>query len=46
VFDALTTTRSYRGAMAPCLAKAEMRRSRHFWSNEVFEALLATFARD
>ena len=42
VFDALTTTRSYRGAMTRETALAEMHRSRHWWEPEVFDAFLAS----
>jgi putative nucleotidyltransferase with HDIG domain len=38
VFDALTTTRSYRGAMPRSEALAEMTRVRHYWRADVFEA--------
>ena len=40
VFDALTTTRSYRGAMERGQAIAEMTRTRHHWRGDVFDALL------
>ena len=42
VFDALTTTRSYRGAMSGAVALAEMTRTRHYWRPDVFGALLTT----
>lgn len=38
VFDALTTTRSYRPAMTREVALAELERCRHWWRPEVFEA--------
>ncbi len=38
VYDALTTTRSYRPAMAPAVALAEMQRCRHWWRADVYEA--------
>jgi putative nucleotidyltransferase with HDIG domain len=38
VYDALTTTRSYRPAMSHETAIAEMTRCRHWWSPRVFEA--------
>ena len=38
VFDALTTTRSYRPAMRLEAALAEMGGSRHWWRPEVYEA--------
>jgi putative nucleotidyltransferase with HDIG domain len=40
VYDALTTTRSYRGAMTRDEALAEMQRSRRWWRDDVFEAFL------
>ena len=42
VYDALTTTRSYRTAMTREEAVAEMTRTRHWWRPDVFEAFLAT----
>lgn len=42
VYDALTTTRSYRTAMTREAAVAEMTRTRHWWRPDVFEAFLAT----
>jgi putative nucleotidyltransferase with HDIG domain len=44
VYDALTTTRSYRGAMAPAVAAAEMERSRHWWRQDVYEAFRRALA--
>jgi len=38
VFDALTTTRSYRPALSLDVALAEMIGSRHWWRPEVYEA--------
>jgi putative nucleotidyltransferase with HDIG domain len=38
VYDALTTTRSYRAAMSREEALAEMARCRHWWSPPVYEA--------
>ncbi len=38
VYDALTTTRSYRGAMAHEVALARMGETRHWWSPRVFTA--------
>lgn len=38
VYDALTTTRSYRKAMSHDEAVAEICKSRHAWSDPVFEA--------
>jgi HD-GYP domain-containing protein (c-di-GMP phosphodiesterase class II) len=40
VFDALTTTRSYRGALPREQAVAEMTACRRWWRPEVFEAFL------
>jgi len=42
VFDALTTTRSYRAAMTREVALAEMERCRHWWRPEVYEAFTAS----
>ena len=39
VFDALTTTRSYRPAMSRAEALAVMTRTRRFWRADVFDAL-------
>jgi putative nucleotidyltransferase with HDIG domain len=44
VYDALTTTRSYRGAMAPAEALARMEESRHWWKPEVYAAFLRSLA--
>ena len=41
VFDALTTTRSYRGAMPPEEALEEMERCRHWWREDVYHAFVA-----
>jgi putative nucleotidyltransferase with HDIG domain len=38
VYDALTTTRSYRAAMTPVEAMAQMHESRHWWRPDVYEA--------
>jgi putative nucleotidyltransferase with HDIG domain len=40
VYDALTTTRSYRGAMSHAEALARMEESRHWWRPEVYAAFL------
>ncbi len=40
VWDALTTTRSYRGAMPQSDALARMAESRHWWKPEVYEAFM------
>ena len=44
VYDALTTTRSYRAALAPEEALVRMTETRHWWRPEVFEAFTAAFA--
>lgn len=41
VFDALTTTRSYRGAMSWSTALTEMRNSSRFWDPAVYEAFMS-----
>jgi putative nucleotidyltransferase with HDIG domain len=40
VYDALTTTRSYRGAMDHATALARMEESRHWWRPDVYAAFL------
>jgi HD-GYP domain-containing protein (c-di-GMP phosphodiesterase class II) len=40
VYDALTTTRSYRPAMMKGEALATMEDCRHWWRQDVFEAFL------
>ena len=40
VYDALTTTRSYRGAMSHEEALAQMEESRHWWRPDVYAAFL------
>ena len=40
VFDAITTTRSYRGAMPWSAAMTEMQASKRFWDPAVFEAFM------
>jgi putative nucleotidyltransferase with HDIG domain len=42
VFDALTTTRSYRGAMSSETALAEMLASRRWWNPTVFDAFASS----
>ncbi len=44
VYDALTTTRSYRGAMSHDVALAEMTKCRRSWSDAVFEAFVGVFS--
>jgi putative nucleotidyltransferase with HDIG domain len=46
VYDALTTTRSYRAAMTHDEALTEMRKSRHWWRDDVFEAFMTTVGED
>ena len=46
VYDALTTTRSYRGAMTHDDAVAEMRRCERWWRADVFEGFMATIGTD
>ena len=38
VYDALTTTRSYRGAMSQAEAVGRMEASRHWWRPDVYRA--------
>jgi putative nucleotidyltransferase with HDIG domain len=40
VYDALTTTRSYRGAMSPAEALSRMEADRHWWRPDVYAAFL------
>jgi putative nucleotidyltransferase with HDIG domain len=42
VYDALTTTRSYRPALSAAEALAQMRASRHWWRPDVFDAFMRT----
>jgi HD-GYP domain-containing protein (c-di-GMP phosphodiesterase class II) len=42
VYDALTTTRSYRRAMTHAEALVQMAESRHWWRGDVYEAFLRT----
>lgn len=42
VYDALTTTRSYRGALDKQEALRRMRESVHWWRGDVFEAFMGT----
>mgnify|MGYP000932947327 CR=1 FL=1 len=42
VYDALTTTRSYRGAMSHEEALARMSETSHWWRREIFEAFMRT----
>jgi HD-GYP domain-containing protein (c-di-GMP phosphodiesterase class II) len=45
VYDALTTTRSYRTALTHEQALAEMHATRHFWRPDVFDAFLRAVER-
>jgi HD-GYP domain-containing protein (c-di-GMP phosphodiesterase class II) len=45
VYDALTTTRSYRAAMSREAALAAMRGSRRWWRADVFDAFMRSVAR-
>ncbi len=40
VYDALSTTRSYRGAMSQEAALARMNECRHWWRDDVYEAFM------
>ena len=40
MYDALTTTRSYRPAMSHAAALAEMSQCRHWWRSDVYDAFL------
>jgi putative nucleotidyltransferase with HDIG domain len=42
VYDALTTTRSYRGAFSEEAALAKMEQVKHYWRADVYEAFLTT----
>jgi putative nucleotidyltransferase with HDIG domain len=42
VYDALTTTRSYRGAMSHAEALAVMERDRHWWRADTYAAFMRT----
>jgi HD-GYP domain-containing protein (c-di-GMP phosphodiesterase class II) len=44
VYDALTSTRSYRAALSADVALAEMHRCRHWWPDDVFDAFLRSVA--
>jgi putative nucleotidyltransferase with HDIG domain len=44
-FDALTSTRSYRPAVAPSQALAELARERNSWHPDVYRAFLSAFRR-
>ncbi len=46
VYDALTTTRSYRAAMPRSAALAEMQRCRGWWRPAVFEAFMQSIGAD
>ena len=44
VYDALTTSRSYRGAMPPQVAVAEMDKMRRSWRDDVYQAFCRAVA--
>jgi putative nucleotidyltransferase with HDIG domain len=46
VYDALTTTRSYRPALSREEALRRMRESRHWWRADVFEAFMGNGSRE
>ena len=46
VYDAITTTRSYRPAMEREVALEQMRISRSWWHADVFDAFMATVGQD
>jgi HD-GYP domain-containing protein (c-di-GMP phosphodiesterase class II) len=41
VYDALTTTRSYRGAMSREQALLQLAESRHWWREDVYQTFLS-----
>ncbi|MEO8199811.1 MAG: HD domain-containing phosphohydrolase [Gemmatimonadota bacterium] len=46
VYDALTTTRSYRAAMSREEAVARMEESRHWWREDVYQAFVTNIVSD
>jgi len=46
MYDAMTTTRSYRPAMEPAVALEQMSVSSGWWHPDVFEAFMSTFVQD
>jgi putative nucleotidyltransferase with HDIG domain len=46
VYDALTTTRSYRGAMSHREAMAQIEKCRSWWSPQVYQAFIRLGAKD
>jgi HD-GYP domain-containing protein (c-di-GMP phosphodiesterase class II) len=44
VYDALTTTRSYRAAMSPAEALANMKEHRSWWRPDVYNAFVRSVA--
>jgi HD-GYP domain-containing protein (c-di-GMP phosphodiesterase class II) len=45
VYDALTTTRSYRAAMSPADALANMKEHRSWWRPDVYRAFIQSLMR-
>jgi HD-GYP domain-containing protein (c-di-GMP phosphodiesterase class II) len=45
VFDALTTSRSYRGALTVADALGRMQECRTWWRPDIFEAFLRSIGR-
>jgi HD-GYP domain-containing protein (c-di-GMP phosphodiesterase class II) len=45
VYDALTTTRSYRRAMTHAEAIAQMQECRHWWRPDVYRAFMRSVNR-
>ncbi len=42
VYDALTTTRSYRAALSPAEATGRLAECRHWWRNDVYQAFMGS----
>jgi len=45
VYDALTTTRSYRGALSHADAMIKIQESRHWWRPDVYQAFIRSLSR-
>ena len=45
VYDALTTTRSYRGALSPAEALIKIQECRHWWRPDVYQAFIRSLSR-